>query len=576
MQSLPLLSAAFLVLAQCPSADAKGFLVDKGLRSNVDAKSFQSHLRDAMGEALGCGGHVSQGQLDAIEQVLTPMWHSFPKNAGGNVERQSLRYVAHRYFSQRSSFQVRGLEPSKPRNQSGWGTDDILSRTVPSYVEGVLESQHKSAHGFNLKDAVYMVATIEQLIFDSESELLQKVYNGHRKPVTRSLTEVGLRQVLEEYLVRWMMGDDEQSVSMLLGNKTLLQDSIPHWDQIVAHSHGQVKNLQHLRERAPLDASRGSHNAMEKRFSFEDAHGIAGGISRSFASFWESECSSMKNALVKMDSHRTGRVPLSKFYSSALDSEWRFGESEAYLRDLGALDETSSWQGKQVIIPNYIQAASNCIVQTPHYLVCCRNECDGLLGEIEAKVGKPAAPPAELLQLVGNMTLPSSLDSDEPPRLEGALTAQLQQIAATHGGQVPLHGRLFAQWLHFAFPRECPFPHKAGTVAAAAVTPSEYGDNFIATEDEMKKHVSSASNGQNTSVVNLEEVDWMTQWNPEEELLAGDLIEMRAPWETNHRAIGGIVFFLLCGLASAVQLGRRGHTVEPSLLPTHCTKSHFV
>mmetsp|Transcript_53601 Transcript_53601/g.152745 ORF Transcript_53601/g.152745 Transcript_53601/m.152745 type:complete len:576 (-) Transcript_53601:96-1823(-) len=575
MQSLPLLSAAFLVLAQCPSADAKGFLVDKGLRSNVDAKSFQSHLRDAMGEALGCGGHVSQGQLDAIEQVLTPMWHSFPKNAGGNVERQSLRYVAHRYFSQRSSFQVRGLEPSKPRNQSGWGTDDILSRTVPSYVEGVLESQHKSAHGFNLKDAVYMVATIEQLIFDSESELLQKVYNGHRKPVTRSLTEVGLRQVLEEYLVRWMMGDDEQSVSMLLGNKTLLQDSIPHWDQIVAHSHGQVKNLQHLRERAPLDASRGSHNAMEKRFSFEDAHGIAGGISRSFASFWESECSSMKNALVKMDSHRTGRVPLSKFYSSALDSEWRFGESEAYLRDLGALDETSSWQGKQVIIPNYIQAASNCIVQTPHYLVCCMNECEGLLREIESTVGKPWGAPAELLEIVGNLTLPSSLDSDEPPRLEGALTSQLEQIAATHNGQVPLHGRLFAQWLHFAFPRGCPFPHKAGSIAAASVTPGEYGDNFIATEAEMMMHASANEDKDNITAI-PDDVDWMSQWSPEEELIASDHVSMRAPWESNPKAVGGIVFFLLCGLASALQLGRRARAVEPGLLPTHAAKSHFV
>jgi len=24
---------------------------------------------------------------------------------------------------------------------------------------------------------------------------------------------------------------------------------------------------------------------------------------------------------------------------------------------------------------------------------------------------------------------------------------------------VPLHGRLFTQWLHFAFPHECPYPH---------------------------------------------------------------------------------------------------------------------
>ena len=38
------------------------------------------------------------------------------------------------------------------------------------------------------------------------------------------------------------------------------------------------------------------------------------------------------------------------------DKEWRFGESEEYLRQLGALDETSPWIGKQVMIPNYLQA----------------------------------------------------------------------------------------------------------------------------------------------------------------------------------------------------------------------------
>ena len=35
----------------------------------------------------------------------------------------------------------------------------------------------------------------------------------------------------------------------------------------------------------------------------------------------------------------------------------------------------------------------------------------------------------------------------------------MEQVASHHGGKVPLHGRLFAQWLHHAFPRECPYPH---------------------------------------------------------------------------------------------------------------------
>merc|ERR1719203_855924 len=104
-----------------------------------------------------------------------------------------------------------------------------------------------------------------------------------------------------------------------------------------------------------------------------------------------------------MDARGTGRVPLSKFYGTGLEADWRFGESESYLRELGALDETSTWQGKQVIIPNYIQAASNCIVSAPHYLVCCVNTCEALLGEVEVSVGSPMALPEDVLSLVGNM-----------------------------------------------------------------------------------------------------------------------------------------------------------------------------
>merc|ERR1719420_2775441 len=113
----------------------------------------------------------------------------------------------------------------------------------------------------------------------------------------------------------------------------------------------------------------------------------------------------MKLSLVEMDKHHTGRVRLSEFYAAALDDEWRFGESEAYLRELGALDETSRWHGKQVIIPNYLQAASNCIVSTQHYLICCRNECEDILGEVESLIGRATAYPDEILRVVRNITV---------------------------------------------------------------------------------------------------------------------------------------------------------------------------
>merc|ERR1740129_1828241 len=50
--------------------------------------------------------------------------------------------------------------------------------------------------------------------------------------------------------------------------------------------------------------------------------------------------------------------------------------------------------------------------------------------------------------------------------LAPVLVTRLQEIATQHSGLVPLHGRLFAQWMHHAYPRECAYPHVAGTVKA--------------------------------------------------------------------------------------------------------------
>ena len=39
-------------------------------------------------------------------------------------------------------------------------------------------------------------------------------------------------------------------------------------------------------------------------------------------------------------------------------------------------------------------------------------------------------------------------------QLDDFMVNQLQSIAKEHGGKVPIHGRLFAQWLHYVFPRD--------------------------------------------------------------------------------------------------------------------------
>jgi len=440
-----------------------------------------------------------------------------------------------------------------------------LSQRVPAFVEKVLESRHKLERGFTLADATRVVATIEQLIYDFEGSLLEKVYKEQRRQTSQPLDRRALERLLDSYMLHWMVGEDERGIAILLGNRSLLETAIPNWREIVSFANGHARAFDYHRQVT-------GQKALALRYSFEDVHEIVGGISKSFASFWESECSTMKSLLDDMDKHHTGRVPLAKFYGTALDTEWRFGESEEYLRELGALDETS-WRGKQVIISNYIQAASNCIVASKHYLVCCANECEGRLEELETRIGAPTAEPIQILAVVANMSGQTTLDDDFPPPLETSLKAQLDEIAASRGGKVPLHGRLFAQWLHFVFPRECPFPHKVGT--AKSSTPLEFGESFIASETDMMTHAQGANATELPSTMEKEELQWMSQWSAEEELIADYTAHgLRAPWETRGLALGGGVLFLLASALGVVGLNRKVGS-KAGLLPYH-GKSHFV
>jgi len=321
-----------------------------------------------------------------------------------------------------------------------------------------------------------------------------------------------LQSLLRDYMVYWIVGDDQDTADALLQNPRLLEESIPHWRAIVSMVDGSVAALEFARRQAPgLGAGR---TAFESQYSFDDALEVAKGMSRNFGSFWETQCQDTKASLLALDSTKTGRVRLPDFYGANKEGEWRFGESEAYLRELGALDETSSWRGKQVIVSNYMQAASNCVVTRTHYLVCCMAECEGILGQVEATIGAPVATPEQVLEVVGSL----SDGDDEPAHLDAAMRAQLQRVAQMHGGQVPLHGRLFAQWLHYAFPRDCAFPHKTGQ--ASALTPAQFGDDSIVSAEEVSRHVAEdvvrRDLGSNQTA---EQGDLMTQWSEEEELL---------------------------------------------------------
>jgi len=133
-----------------------------------------------------------------------------------------------------------------------------------------------------------------------------------------------------------------------------------------------------------------------------------------------------------------------------------------------------------VIVPNYIASRPHCMVGSTFYAICCRNECEDLLGGLERKFEAPAAIPTEILEHISSILPSGSVET--PRKLSSLLVQRLDSIANAHNGIVPLHGRLFALWMHHAFPRECPFPQTAA--AANPQTPDEW---MVATGSEVAR-----------------------------------------------------------------------------------------
>jgi len=76
-------------------------------------------------------------------------------------------------------------------------------------------------------------------------------------------------------------------------------------------------------------------------------------------------------------------------------------------------------------------------------------------------------------------------------RHHDAAEARLRDIAGRNGGEVPLHGRLFAEFLHNAFPTDCPYPHLAED--ASAFSPGRWSSGkHKASEEERRQHVEAA------------------------------------------------------------------------------------
>merc|ERR1719502_1977448 len=160
------------------------------------------------------------------------------------------------------------------------------------------------------------------------------------------------------------------------------------------------------------------------------------------------------------------------------------------------------------------------------------------MSHLEKEIDAPEAEPSAIADIVSRL---SSTTVEAPRTLSPTLLGRLDEAAAAHGGTVQLHGRQFGQWMHNAFPRECPFPHVSG--ATNPQTPDEWmatqGQESFASKAEMQRYAEKPKPA-------TEEVQWTT----EEELL----VPFKAKSSTQTRSVPWFIFSVVMLSAALISV----------------------
>jgi hypothetical protein len=251
--------------------------------------------------------------------------------------------------------------------------------------------------------------------------------------------------------------------------RKLLQEAprkYPGWDDTVAFVDDEIESY--------AFNTRSKANPFKRRQgSLEIASRVVEQAADHFAPHMaELECQEIREDLLSYETGDTGRIRLVDFYRAGLTSRFFYVETKDYLRALGALDESDLLHGPKVIVSNYVLSKVNCLAHSNSYSICCLNECDHLYGQLEQGTSGYESTPDRIATVVAGM---SSSTVQAPRNLSQSLLQRLEEVAGSNGGNVLLHSRLFAQWMHQAFPRECPYPHLTGTTTS--LSPMAWSDH---------------------------------------------------------------------------------------------------
>eukprot|EP00929_Paragymnodinium_shiwhaense_P002774 TRINITY_DN10305_c0_g1_i1.p1 TRINITY_DN10305_c0_g1~~TRINITY_DN10305_c0_g1_i1.p1 ORF type:complete len:661 (+),score=165.66 TRINITY_DN10305_c0_g1_i1:98-1984(+) len=503
MARIAKLAASLLTFSSLPrfvAAESRFLAPSRFSEQDVEAELL-AELKDSFRQS------AHSGRVAELEEVLRPMFSVLPRDQDGNLPHSVVRYALHRLFAQKGWF-LKGVEPDGTlANESSMHN---LKEWVPSVLQRFIEKS-MNGKGLGIHEVAVMAMALEDFVQREAVGRLETLYTIHGMAKDQAITLELADKLLESFAVIYHKGGDwSADTSAEVWRRTRTFEA----------AHAMWPRLTEWLRQTRSEVTKKDSN--ESMIEFSELSRVVEEIGNRFGPYNDQDCSTMKAALVEMEDKMPGRVLLSEFYAKAIHKKWAFTEKKEYLRTLGALDETDP-DKPRVLVANYVASRPQCLEASGFYAICCANECEPIIGQLEKEIGESSALPAVILESVSKM---SSSTVQAPRQLPENLVSRLHWVANHHGGRVPLHGRLFAQWLHNAFPRECPFPHQAGT--ASAQTPDEWmqssGQKSIsATEEEMSCHVDgpcaggAASKGTDEKAEDASAIE--IPWSDAEELL---------------------------------------------------------
>jgi len=449
------------------------------------------HLLEELEQLLGSEHREDvESRAKRLEEVMRPIYLSLPKDKAGGVGPEAVRYMLHRIFVDRHGWFVRGLAQAGDAWNSSSAIEAIKDH-VDSEHSRLLEA--RTGGSVSLHHIAVLAATLESLVHTETVSRLRSAFRVAGLNTERDVEVSQVREAVDNYMLFYVAGivnHTRASSKMVSKIFSKISEAYPMWEETQTWAHQTVEEV------LPAQSS----------VSFEAATRAVEVVGDRYGRWQNKECLNLKSSLMQIEENGTGRVPLDVFYQGALGGQWQFSESVPYLRKLGAIDDSVP-ERPSVIIANYVNGPSNCVAASSFYSVCCIDECEALLGHLETHVAAPDASPefiAELVAQLPSATVPA------PRELSAQMLQRLQEIADTNGGAVPLHGRLFAQWLHHAYPRECQYPHLSGTTKpmTAREWKAETGEGSTMSSEMMEQHIADISNATADDQKTVVEVPW--------------------------------------------------------------------